>query len=83
MAGALQLSDYHTEDAVQSLKQYREVLASVFDNDRHRAKLCLADFLDLDVGRHWQKSDSCLIMLSGRNENGVSSPMFLALSNGG
>ncbi|CAN9237753.1 hypothetical protein AA0119_g2688 [Alternaria tenuissima] len=75
MAGALQLSDYHTEDAVQSLKQYREVLASVFDNDRHRAKLCLADFLDLDVGRHWQKSDSCLIMLSGRNENGVSSPM--------
>ncbi|CAN9228072.1 unnamed protein product [Alternaria alternata] len=26
MAGALQLSDYHTEDAVQSLKQYRELL---------------------------------------------------------
>ncbi|CAN9156713.1 unnamed protein product [Alternaria alternata] len=33
MAGALQLSDYHTEDAVQSLKQYREVLASLLEQN--------------------------------------------------
>ncbi|KNG46999.1 paxneb protein superfamily [Stemphylium lycopersici] len=72
---ALQLDDYYTEEATESLKRYRNVLASIFDNDRHREKLCVEDFLAHEVGHGWQENRSHLVVLSGRNETGVSSPM--------
>ena len=70
---SLELGDYRPDEALKSLREYREILASIFDNDRRRTKLRVADMLDHGVGRYWQESGSCLFMLSGRNEGGVSS----------
>ena len=54
-----------------SLKQYRKALASSFDDDRHRSKLCKSDLMAERKARAWQESSSCLLMLSGCNEEGV------------
>ncbi|KAH7398261.1 hypothetical protein BKA66DRAFT_605371 [Pyrenochaeta sp. MPI-SDFR-AT-0127] len=70
---ALQLGNYRPDEATRSLDQYRQLLASIFDHDRHRAKFCIADLLAHEVGRGWQEHGSCVFMLSGRNESGVSS----------
>ncbi|KAI4938729.1 uncharacterized protein J4E92_000010 [Alternaria infectoria] len=68
---ALNIGSYRTEDAVLSLKQYRKALASSFDDDRHRSKLCKSDLMAERKARAWQESSSCLLMLSGCNEEGV------------
>jgi hypothetical protein len=69
---ALELDQYRPEEAIDSLRQYRHLLAAKFDKDRHRSKLTMSDFLAHDVGCYWQKDGACLFMLSGRNERGVS-----------
>lgn len=66
---ALQLDDYYTEEEIELLKRRQDLLDSIFDNDRHREKLCVDE-----VGCGWQDNRSLLFMLSGRNETGVSSP---------
>ncbi|KAH6881928.1 hypothetical protein BKA58DRAFT_433709 [Alternaria rosae] len=68
---ALNIGSYRTGDAVLSLKQYRKALASSFDDDRHRSKLCKSDLMTESKARFWQESTSCLLMLSGCNEEGV------------
>jgi hypothetical protein len=72
MRSALELHEYRPEEAIESLRQYRHLLDIRFDKNRHRSKLTIADFLAHDLGCYWQKSGSCLFMLSGRNERGVS-----------
>lgn len=54
-----------------SLKQYRKALASSFDDDRHRSKLCKSNLMAEKKARAWQESSSRLLMLSGCNEEGV------------
>lgn len=73
LQNALELGSYRPDEAIQSLSQYRELLASIFDNDRHRSKLCVADVLAHEEGRGWHEPHSCVFMLSGRNESGVGS----------
>jgi hypothetical protein len=71
MRTALNLEDYHTAQVVEQLEQYRALLASIFDKDRHRSKMTKATLLDDDTGRCWQETTSCLLMLGGCNETGV------------
>jgi hypothetical protein len=68
----LKIGNYRTEDAALSLKQCRETLGSSFDDDRHRSKLRKSDLMADNRARCWQEGSSCLLMLSGRNEEGVS-----------
>ena len=69
----LQLGHYQPEDAIEGLKEYREILAYRFDEDRRRSKFSMADFWAHEKGQQWQDNVSCLLMLSGRNERGVQS----------
>jgi hypothetical protein len=56
----------------EDLREYRRVLASCFDADRHREKLTLSDFLLTSCGKDWESKGSLLLILFGRNEVGIS-----------
>jgi hypothetical protein len=69
---ALRLDQYRLENSIAQLESYRSHLVKLFDGDRHRSKLTMADFLGHDVGRCWHHKGSCLFMLAGCNEVGAS-----------
>jgi hypothetical protein len=71
MREALNLEDYHTAQVVSELEQYRELLATMFDKDRHRSKMTITTLFDDETGRSWQATTSCLLILGGCNETGV------------
>jgi hypothetical protein len=71
MRKALNLEDYHITQVVEELEDYRALLASIFDKDRHRSKMTVTTFFDDKTGRCWQETTSCLLILGGCNETGV------------
>jgi hypothetical protein len=71
MQKALKLQDYHITEVVNQLEQYRALLASIFDKDRHHSKMAITTLFNDEIGRYWQDTTSCLLVLSGCNEIGV------------
>lgn len=73
MQKSLGLVNYRHEEMQERLKEHRQTLAHLFDSDRRRQKMNLADFLSSSVGQDWKSDGSMLVVLFGRNEASVSS----------
>ena len=72
MRKTLNLGDYRPEEIRKGLQEYRQILAALFDSDRHRRKMGLANFRPTAVGQDWEREGSMLLVLFGSNEVGVS-----------
>jgi hypothetical protein len=58
LGDALKIESYRTEDAILSLKRYRDALGSSFDDDRHRSKLRISDLMADSKARRGQENSS-------------------------
>jgi len=59
MRKTLELNDYRTEDMPKDLEEYRYLLKYQFNNDRHRGKMGLRKFLEIQGGRDWEVQVIC------------------------
>ncbi len=67
----LDLGDYDKESLRDGLSRYRDVLAEIFNKDRHRSKLDLSTLAQHEHYMDWEKNGSSLLVLFGRNESGM------------
>lgn len=66
----LGLKHYLLSNVRDQLRRHREVLAAVFERDRHREKMNFQTFVT-DHRESWETRDSFLLLLTGDNETGM------------
>lgn len=69
---SLDLGAYDLKEELEKPKQYRLLLKSMFDDDRHRSKMTMEDLLADEGGRCWQDKRPCFVLLEGCNEIAAS-----------
>ncbi|KAH7117901.1 hypothetical protein B0J11DRAFT_592407 [Dendryphion nanum] len=70
----LKVGCYQQKRINNKLKEYRMILATVFDKDRRREKLGLSDFYNTPTGKCWEGNGSIVLVLFGCNASGNLSP---------